>query len=189
MKTCQKCHAEFDEKNTTCPNCGEAYPLKKEKSNEKNELKGIKGWLILVGIGVVLSPFRLLFDLSQIYLPLFQDGTWEQLTSPSSEGYNSAFSLLLVGELLFNLMIIVASFYLIYLFFAKKASFPKLYIILMLLTMIFIPLDALLISTLFPDIEVFDPDTMREILRSIIVGLIWIPYMLLSKRVKATFVN
>jgi len=50
-------------------------------------------------------------------------------------------------------------------------------------------LDAFAIQLVLPDEPVFDTETTRELYRSIISGIIWIPYMLLSKRVKATFVN
>ena len=160
-----------------------------ENEISQKELVGIKGWLILVGFGVLLSPVRLFFELSQVYLPLFQDGTFQQMILPSSEAYNFPFSMVLLGETIFNLFMIGASLYLIYLFFTKKASFPKLYILILAMTIIFIPLDALLVSWIFPEIEAFDSDTVREITRAVIGGAIWIPYMLVSERVKATFVE
>jgi hypothetical protein len=95
----------------------------------------------------------------------------------------------LAGEMFFNSLMILASLYLIYLFFTKKSFFPKLYIWTLVFSLIFIPLDAILVSSIFPNIEVFDAETMKEIGRTVIVSLVWIPYMLISKRVKATFVN
>lgn len=148
--------------------------------------------MILVGIDVVISPFILLAELSKVYLPMFNDGTWEALTTLTSESYNSSFLFLLAGlagEMFFNSLMILASLYLIYLFFSKKSFFPKLYIWILVFSLIFIPLDAILASSIFPNIEVFDAETMKEIGRTVIVSLVWIPYMLISKRVKATFVN
>ncbi|MCB4766586.1 MAG: DUF2569 family protein [Sulfurovum sp.] len=189
MIKCQKCGAELEESAKFCTNCGEkvSTELIQEISIKKHE--GLGGWLILVGIGVVLSPLRQLAKLSKAYLPIFNDGTWEALTTPTSESYNSSFSSLLMGEIFFNSLIIIASLYLIYLFFAKKSFFPKLYIWILVFSLIFILLDAVVVSSLFPNIEVFDVETMKEIGRTVIVSLIWIPYMLISKRVKATFVN
>jgi len=40
----------------------------------------------------------------------------------------------------------------------------------------------------FPD-EPLDSETIREMIQVIIVCSIWIPYMLVSKRVAATFIN
>ena len=41
-----------------------------------NEINGLRGWLILVGIGLVFAPFRLIFTVIQTYAPIFKDGTW-----------------------------------------------------------------------------------------------------------------
>ena len=40
-----------------------------------------------------------------------------------------------------------------------------------------------------PEEEIFDPDTLNTLIRSIICGIVWVPYMLVSKRVKATFIE
>ena len=188
MKICKKCDAAIEDNIKFCGNCGEKSSDENFESTEKN-IEGLGGWLILVGIGVIISPLQLLAVLSKTYLPIFKDGTWEALTSPTSEVYNSMFSSLIIGEIFINSMVFIASIYLIYLFFSKKSFFPKLYIGLIVFSLIFIPLDAILVSSIFPNIEVFDAETMKALGKSIIVGLIWIPYMLISKRVKATFVH
>ena len=188
MKICKKCDAAIEDNIKFCGNCGEKSSDENFESTEKN-IEGLGGWLILVGIGVIISPLQLLAVLSKTYLPIFKDGTWEALTYPTSEVYNNMFSSLIIGEIFINSMIFIASIYLIYLFFSKKSFFPKLYIGLIVFSLIFIPLDAILVSSIFPDIEVFDAETMKALGKSIIVGLIWIPYMLISKRVKATFVH
>jgi len=185
MQVCKKCNSELEENSRSCINCGEEY----NKEEKTNELVGIKGWLILVGFGVLLSPLKLFYELSEAYLPLLQEDTWQQLVFPSSEGYNIDLSLVLLGETIFNLLMIMASIYLIYLFFTKKTSFPKLYILILVVSILFIPIDALLVSFIFPEIEAFDSDTVRELIRSVVAGTIWIHYMLISERVKATFVN
>ena len=103
---------------------------------DTNALKGLGGWLILVGIGVVLSPFRLLYTLIPVYQPIFEDGTWEALTTESSEVYNPYFSTLLFGEITFNVLMISACIYLIYLFFSKHYFFPKLYIAILVASLV-----------------------------------------------------
>ncbi|MBN2834393.1 MAG: DUF2569 domain-containing protein [Candidatus Delongbacteria bacterium] len=156
--------------------------------NNKN-LKGLSGWLILVGIGVVLSPIRLLVTTVSVFQPIFTDGTWEALTTVGSEVYNPLWGPLLIGEVLYNLCMVLASTYLIYLFFSKHHRFPSFYIAIFAVSLIFIPLDAWLISFVMPGEPMFDPDTAKEYGRVLVVGLIWVPYMLKSKRVKVTFVE
>lgn len=157
--------------------------------SDDRELKGLGGWLILVGIGVVMSPIRLLVTLVPTYKPIFEDGTWEVLTTEGTEFYNPYFSSLLVGEIAYNTIVLVASICLIYLFFSKHYLFPKLYIGLVAASLIFIPLDAWIVAKIFPDTEMFDQETIKNLSRVIAVGIVWVPYMLLSKRVKTTFVE
>ncbi|NVJ61241.1 MAG: DUF2569 domain-containing protein [Gammaproteobacteria bacterium] len=157
--------------------------------SDNNDLKGLGGWLILVGIGVVISPFRLLATLVPTYLPIFEDGTWEALTTEGSEYYTQYFDYLLIGEIFFNGLMILSSLALIYLYFSKHYFFPKLYIIIITASLVFIPLDAWLVTLIFPSEEMFDMETLREFGRTLIAGLIWVPYMLVSQRVKLTFTN
>ena len=157
--------------------------------SENSELKGLGGWLILVGIGVVLSPIRLLVIYIPIYKPIFEDSTWEALTTVGSEVYNPLWAPLLLGEIAFNSILVVASLYLLYLFFSKHYFFPKFYIGIVVVTFIFIPLDAWVVTRVLPGEPMFDPETTKEFARALIGVVIWVPYMLVSKRVRATFVR
>lgn len=156
---------------------------------DDSKLKGLGGWLILVGIGVVMNPIRLLVTLVPIYKPIFEDGTWEALTTEGSEVYRPYFGSLLIGEIAFNAIILAASIYLIYLFFSKHYLFPKLFIGVAAASLIFIPLDAWMVSKVFPGEPMFDLETAAEFVRALIVGAIWVPYMLVSERVRVTFVD
>ena len=165
-------------------------PINRGEIMENNDkLQGLGGWLILVGIGVVLSPIRLLYTYVPAYVPIFEDGTWEALTSNGSELYDPLWAPFLIGEIFFNSIILVASVYLIYLFFSKHHLFPKVYIGIVVVSLILIPLDAWVITIILPTEPMFVPETTKELVQTSITALIWIPYMLISKRVKATFVE
>ena len=153
------------------------------------ELKGLGGWLILVGIGVVIGPFRLAAEFVPLYYGIFTDGSFEILTSPGSEAYHSLWGPLLIFETVFNLLMILASSYLIYLYFSKNYIFPKIYITIVLFSLVFIPADAWLASFVLPDEPMFDPITTKEFARTLFISVVWVPYMLISKRVKSTFVE
>ncbi len=155
----------------------------------KNELKGLGGWLILFGIIIILSPIRLLVTYIPPILKMFNDGTWEALTTVGSEAYHPLWGSLLIGEIIFNLGIVAAFIYLIYLFFSKHYLLPKFFIAIAVVSLIFISLDAWLVKLVQPNEPMFDPETTIQFARTLILGLIWIPYMLVSKRVKATFVE
>ena len=150
---------------------------------------GLGGWLILVGIGVVVSPFRLFGELGQIYGPFFRDGLYEVLTTPGTDAYHPLWSTLIWGEVIGNTIILLAAIYLIFMFFGKKAVFPKLYIWIAFGSVVFFFLDALLVKIILPEVPFFDPDTVKGLVQGVMTLVIWIPYMLLSKRVKVTFIR
>ncbi len=157
--------------------------------NDKDKLKGLGGWLILVGIGVVISPLRLSYEYGPMYYSIFTDGTFKALTTPGTEFYHSLWGPLLIGEAICNSFLVLASVYLVYLFFTKHYLFPKVYIAIIVFSLFFIPLDAWVGSLVITDEPMFDPATTKELTRSLVAAIIWIPYMLVSKRVKATFVE
>ena len=76
-----------------------------------------------------------------------------------------------------------------YLFFSKKAVFTKWFIGLAVFSLVYMIANAFAIKLVLPSKPVFDPDTVRRLLPSLGAIVIWVPYMLKSKRVKATFVH
>jgi len=149
---------------------------------------GLGGWLILVGIGVVFGPIKLANHI-KIYFQSFQDGSFDLLTTPGSGYYVPGYKSLFYGEFWINLISLVFGLFLIYLFFSKKALFPKLYIFLAVFSLFFIIVDLYLFHLVFPNEVIFDQETIRDTFAALFVVLIWVPYMRISRRVKATFVN
>lgn len=155
--------------------------------NDNNELKGLGGWLGLVGLGLIISPIRQAIFMYTTYYPMFEEGVFSVLTSVDSEAYHPFWKYYIGGEITFNSLMVLATFVLLYLFFSKHYLFPKFFIFILLINIGFIPLDASLIKVVMPEEEIFDPDTLNTLIRSLICGVVWVPYMLFSKRVKATF--
>lgn len=153
------------------------------------DLNGLRGWLILVGLGVVFAPVRMLAEFGPTYYELFTNGTFELLTTKGSEYYSSYWAPLLLGEAIFNSAITLVSLGLIYLYFARHYWFPAIYIGVLAVSAIFVPLDTWASSLVLPDEQVYNSESTSEIFRSILIAVIWIPYMLMSKRVQATFVR
>jgi hypothetical protein len=157
-------------------------------TEEKNYEK-LGGWLILVGLGIVASPLKIIALVFPTYSKIFSNGSWELLTTPGTNAYNPFWSPILIGEIGINLMLVFAWIFIAYLFFSKKSLFPKSYIAILIFSLTFIVADALAMKIILPNEPVFDPETTKETLRSLVGVLIWVPYMLVSKRVKATFVK
>lgn len=156
---------------------------------EERRLEGLNGWLILVGIGIIFAPLRIIYEAFPVYSGLFSDGSWEVLTNPASATYNQLWASLLIGEISVNAGLVLLWLFISYLFFSKKKLFPRCFIGILLFTLSFGLIDALAIKAVLPNEPIFGPDTTTDLVRSLIGMLIWIPYMLKSKRVKTTFVN
>lgn len=154
-----------------------------------NELEGIKGWLIFVGIGIVLAPLRLTVSISEAFKPLFENGTWEKLTTIGSDSYIPNFQVLIYAEVIYNACLMITLIYLIFLFITKSKKFPKLFIAIGVASVIGIIVDSYLVTLVIANAEMFDAETAKDLAKTIIGYGIWIPYMLKSKRVKNTFVK
>lgn len=146
------------------------------------ELKGIGGWLILVAIGQVLGVLRLISDMARYYAEadakLFQQ-----------------FPITLYGEAALNLALLALLIYVTVLFFRKSRKFP-LYYIYQWLAVIVVPLVSALwvVVTLsmatgqsMSEVAKFDSKVVGELFAIGIGAIIWISYILKSRRVANTF--
>jgi hypothetical protein len=152
-----------------------------------DDLCGLRGWLVLVGVGVVISPIKLAITVLPTFVSLFRDGTWRALTTPGSDLYNPLWVPLLAGEITYNLALFIAVVLLNVFFFSKHRFFPHLYIGVVASSLIFLPLDSWLVSLVLKQSHAFDEETVTNLIRAAVGAAIWIPYMLKSQRVKATF--
>jgi Protein of unknown function (DUF2569) len=159
-----------------------------EMTKDQN-LNGLRSWLILVGLGVVISPIKMIIQDFSLYSEMFSSGAFATLTTPGTKAYNPLWSPILFTELTINSGLFVASIFVAFLFFSKKKLFPKWYISVLLFSLIFILIDALAVKLVLPKEPVFDAVTAKEFIRTLISSMIWVPYMLVSKRVKATFIK
>lgn len=153
------------------------------------KLEGLGGWLILVGSNVVLSPFVIAARTYKSYAEMFASGVWDVLTSPDSMAYHALWAPLAIGEIILNSALILAWIYIAFLFFSKRRAFPFWFIAIHIATVCLIVIDTIVVHHILPDAPIFDADTLRELSRPIGAILIWAPYMLMSKRVKSTFLH
>jgi len=158
------------------------FDLGRYEMEEKN-LEGLRGWLILVGIGLVITPFKYMFGMKP-YIEMFSTGTWGVIVTK-----NPLFAGIIIGEILVNIGLMLAWLYVAHLFFSKKRTFPKFYILISFLSLIFLFADAFALKLVFPNEPTFGPDISKALVGAFYNFVIWVPYMLRSKRVKATFVD
>lgn len=149
------------------------------------ELKGIGGWLILPALGIVFSIFILPFSVYMQNIEVIE--YWDKLTNIQSEFYIPLFKELIYFEMLGNIILYATLLFLCYVFFTQKKLTIKVYIFFQLFSFVFIVIDIMLAMTLL-DVEI-DSSDIRDITRGLIGCAIWIPYFLVSIRVKNTFIN
>lgn len=153
------------------------------------EPRGLGGWLILPAIGLIVTPIRLMVSLITVFLPIFQKGYWEVITTPGSEAYHQLWAPLIIFEIAGNTFFIIVYIVLIFLFFSKSYRFPTLFIVCLALNLIFVVGDFFF-ADLIPTVEAqSDFQSVKDLVRFGISAAIWIPYFLVSKRVKNTFVR
>lgn len=154
------------------------------------EPQGIGGWLLLPALGLVITPISLLLQLRNDVLPVLAPDVWKALTSPDSPAYHPLWAPLLAVEMIWNLGYLLFGFWLGWKFFTKSRQLPKLYIIGLALTLVMQIID-LRMMMLIPAAaaEITFPESYKDVARSAVQALIWIPYFLVSRRVSNTFVN
>lgn len=157
------------------------------KTNSKYQ--GIGGWLTLVALGLLVTPVMLAFHLLGTYLPILTDGTLQTLSDPNSTAYHPLWVPLITFEIVGNLLMFLGYCYLIYIFFKRSKTFPKSYIFLSVAALIFVVVDFFAADLIPAVAEQDDSEMLEQLIRAAIGCAVWVPYMLKSERVKATFVE
>lgn len=156
------------------------------------ELAGIGGWLILVAFGVCLRPVVLLVQMFTSEHQFYNLDSWEVITIPGNAGYQPALGPLILWEKTGNLLLLIGSLLMVVQFLRRHHTFPKLFIGYVAFAALFLVSDEVLAATLLkrePTTSAQDMKTLTSAIQAVMQALIWIPYMLVSRRVKATFTN
>lgn len=151
-----------------------------------DDLVGLGGWLVLVGLGVTVTPFRILVTLIQT-LPSYGATTWAAYTTPGASNYHPAWAPILMFELIGNIAMLVFTIFLAWLFYRRKRQFPVVFTWTVLLSWVFVAVDQLA-SGFVPVADPEPTNWSRELMR-LLIALIWVAYMRRSRRVRNTFVN
>lgn len=184
-------------REVNCPSCQEPYIAGSVRANRNGAgafefagdytsaaqprgPRGIGGWLILPAIGLVLGP---LVHVISILISM------AALAGPDMAAIEAKFPgirLAILGEIAATVVLLLFQLFTAVMFFMKKAMAPKLMIALYALNLFLAVIFAMWTTSVLGKLE---PDTAKDTTRAIIVACIWIPYFLVSRRVKATFVN
>jgi S1-C subfamily serine protease len=180
---CNNCSNKINQGDTFCTNCGAKTENKNIIQANKKVKAGLNGWLALAGLGLIASPLVTAYGL----LPYFQY---------LNQTYNiPGYLTLLQFEFVMGIAYVIASIYLIYLYFKKNIKFPNYYIVFLVVTIAYSILDYVWLASLTaptPEQQKVITDALANsgsTFRTIIFAIIWISYMKKSKQVKATFIN
>jgi hypothetical protein len=142
--------------------------------SQEQQLTGIGGWLILPIIGLSVSILGSIIAIFAVVILML-----------GFEEFLDSYTSLLQFEAAVNVLIGIGSIVALILLCMKKKILPGFMIGLILLTLVFVLFDAILAYSNGMDIS----SMIFGIVRSFLVAAIWIPYFLVSKRVKNTFIN
>ncbi|MBE9462811.1 DUF3857 domain-containing protein [Dyadobacter subterraneus] len=148
----------------------------------------IGGWLGLLGLGLVFTPFTILSGFFTTANVIFFDGSGWNAMLRQSEFRITAYHLLLVMEAMGNLFFASFAVLVIILFFKKRSSFPLLFSIFAGSNLLFVILDTVVTYMIFKTLGADETALIGTILRQTFYAAIWIPYLNKSDRVSRTFV-
>lgn len=148
-------------------------------------LKGLGGWLIIVHISMWLSLLNACVNVVFVTLPKIIQ--FSKYTDPASSMYEAKWSFLIPLQFIGNLLIVVTLLILLFKFVSRSSTFPKWFISFNIGVTAFYILDFAINLVLSP---ISDEDfflSISAVMRQGLLCLLWIGYMLRSKRVKVTF--
>lgn len=148
----------------------------------------IGGPLILVAIGLVITPFFQISTLLTNFLPVLSEGAWANLTTAGSEFYDALWAPLIIFELLGYLALLILAIVTTIYFFGRCRSAVKLLIFFYVGNLLFLLVDSVLASQLTGMAAEAIPDSTAGIVQAVVTCAVWIPYLKVSRRVRGTFI-
>lgn len=154
--------------------------------NNKKTLEGIKGWLIIPAIEIIISIPSLCFYILTMIISANKLGILSDLFSSRTSFYSIYTLIFSISQILCMGILTFFYFYLAYLFFSKDYRTLKWYIVVQLFDIII----SIIFYILFVfGLSLFSYSNESEIIISLVCSVIWIVYFLTSVRVKNTFIN
>ncbi len=136
--------------------------------SELEDVGKIRGWLLLPALGLILGFGRELIEVAGLVRLAVGDPSLEPILAVA------------IGVPWLAFVVIVGTF-----FFLKHRWAPWFYIAMLVGNVMLVGLSVLVILIVGGSMV----EASGQLARSVVMGVIWIPYFLKSRRVKLTFVN
>ena len=149
----------------------------------------LRGWLIPIGVGLVLLPFRLALFLMEDIAPAFTTEVWAALTVPGSPTYHPFNAPILLFELVGNVVLLASSAGVALAFFFKHRRVPLIAVVFLGTAWLFYVIDYLASERLAAAQGLQSSGPMWDLLGATVLCAMLVPYFLLSQRVKKTFLR
>ena len=154
----------------------------------KPDLVGLGGWLVLVGLGLIVRPAmfgQAIYGARRAY---FNETVWQLVTTPGGSSYNAQFGLVAPLEMMYNFAMFIYCGLLLLLFFRRSHLFPRamqIFLGLIVGGAVFVAWDTVTLG--HASNAAMDLGTYKTVFQTLVAAAIWIPYFQVSRRVKATF--
>ncbi|EZP78232.1 hypothetical protein H839_05819 [Parageobacillus genomosp. 1] len=159
--------------------------------SKKEILQGIRDWLILIAVGVVFAPVFQLFKVA-FYYDILTTQTWAFYTDPTAPFYQPILKPLLYLQVFGNVSLLILSIVVMVHFFKKKETLPKMLVTFFSSNFLLGSIGYYMVTLIPQDTPIEQIARLKSAEEIVIMGImciIWIPYLLVSKRVKNTFMN
>jgi len=151
------------------------------------ELAGLRGWLVLLGIGVFLTPVRLLIGTVRAVRPVLSVAQWRTFMDSQLPTHAPMVMALISIEAAGNLALLAYSCVVLLSYLRRKRSFRLHFPCLAAGLFAFHLADVIATHELFPDHDFKQATT--TLFQVFVWGALWISYLRTSRRARATFVD
>lgn len=161
-------------------------------SEFENRYDSIGGWLVLVGIGIIITPAILSYKVIKLYYDEINIDYFYYYFNETSQFYHPLKGYYEIFINFGNIFFIISSIFLIALFFQRKRSFRYYYCYYRIINVVFLIIDLLLVyafvdNTNNPESRVLINTQAGALGKLVLQACIWIPYVWYSERSRHTF--
>lgn len=148
-----------------------------------------RGWLALVVLCWAFTPVQVALLLFDLYTNVISNGAWRALTTPGSEFFHPLWVPALILGVVGNLFIAIAALIALVFLFRRSKYTPAIAMAWFSLNFLLVAADCTIASRLpgFADQPFGEFDAVKELVWAGVMVVVWIPYFLFSRRVKAAF--